>query len=467
MAQNGPPWKPSGNNSSAGDFLGTTNNIDLPFKTNNNVRFTVKANGDIIFNSLANSVADRILSVDANGKLSALNGGGLSTVLANNGIGVLQKTGNDYYLPTGNLGLGIAPSPGFKLDVIGDARISNNLYVGGGIVITDQVQAATQVKGWDFKVDNNLNVTGSSSFTGATTFKSAVTLEQGLEFGNSFGLKTGSTDGNGNNFLQVGKTIGATLPATPPVCPGSASNMWWMSNYGGYISQASGGSMNASLSMWTDWINGTGHIEAQGTNNNGDANNLLINYYCGRDVGINNGSNGGNINLGGSATHSVTMFSPTKIRTYNGDALRIEDPNNNKTTFYVGTNGKTIINSSLVNPGDDIFVISNNPSNINSSSTNFKIKANGIVYSRELNIQLNDFPDYVFKKDYKLMGLNNLEDYIKLHKHLPNVPSAEYVERNGANVGDLVKIQMEKIEELTLYVIQLKKEIEILKLKQN
>ena len=153
MAQNGPPWKPSGNNSSAGDFLGTTNNIDLPFKTNSNVRFTVKANGDIIFNSLANSVADRILSVDANGKLSALNGGGLSTVLANNGIGVLQKTGNDYYLPTGNLGLGIAPSPGFKLDVIGDARISNNLYVGGGIVITDQVQAATQVKGWDFKVE--------------------------------------------------------------------------------------------------------------------------------------------------------------------------------------------------------------------------------------------------------------------------------------------------------------------------
>ena len=452
MAQNGPPWKPSGNNSSAGDFLGTTNNIDLPFKTNSNVRFTVKANGDIIFNSLANSVADRILSVDANGKLSALNGGGLSTVLANNGIGVLQKTGNDYYLPTGNLGLGIAPSPGFKLDVIGDARISNNLYVGGGIVITDQVQAATQVKGWDFKVDNNLNVTGSSSFTGATTFKSAVTLEQGLELGNSFGLKTGSTDGNGNNFLQVGKTIGATLPATPPVCPGSVSNMWWMSNYGGYISQASGGAMNASLSMWTDWINGTGHIEAQGTNNSGDANNLLINYYCGRDVGINNGSNGGNINLGGSATHSVTMFSPTKIRTYNINAFKIENPNNNKTTFYVGTNGKTIIGEKTQTGG---------------AHTGALLTIYGKAVSTEVIVTQNNWADYVFSNNYKLNSLNFVEEYIKQNKHLPNLPSEKEIIEQGLNIGDMQKLQMEKIEELTLYIIELKKEITTLKQKIN
>lgn len=153
MAQNGPPWKPSGNNSSAGDFLGTTNNIDLPFKTNNNVRFTVKANGDVVFNSLASSTSYRLLGIDNNGKLHAYSGNAISNFLDNNNIGVLKKTGNDYYIPTGNLGLGIAPSPSFKLDVIGDARISNNLYVGGGIVITDQVQAATQVKGWDFKVE--------------------------------------------------------------------------------------------------------------------------------------------------------------------------------------------------------------------------------------------------------------------------------------------------------------------------
>jgi len=130
-AQNGPPWKPSGNVGSNGDFVGTTNAVGLQFKTNNTTRFTIDANGNIVFNSLASNLANRILSVDASGNLSALSGNGLASVLINNGIGVLQKTGSDYYLPSGNLGIGIAPSPGISLDVIGNVRISNNLLVGG------------------------------------------------------------------------------------------------------------------------------------------------------------------------------------------------------------------------------------------------------------------------------------------------------------------------------------------------
>lgn len=376
MAQgngNGAPWKPNGNIGSTNDFLGTTNNFPLLIKTNNTTRFTFDNNGDIIFNTLANTTTNRILSIDAAGKLSALSGTSVASLLINNGIGVLEKAGNDYFLPSGNLGIGIAPSPGFKLDVIGDVRISNNLLVGGGIVITDKVQAATQIKGFDVKVDHDLNVTGSASFTGAATFKNALVAEQGLDLGSSFGIKAGATDASGNSYLQVGKSFGGAILPAPPICPSAASNMSWLSNYGGYISHATQGSMNASLSMWTDWINGNGHIEAQGTNNSGTANALLINYYCGRGVGINNGPNGGKIDLGGSATDFVTMFSPTKIRTFNGDALRIEDPNNNITSFSIGSNGKTVIGASGTSNNaltSSMLIVNGNASLISDNSLN-------------------------------------------------------------------------------------------------
>jgi hypothetical protein len=382
----------------------------------------------------------------------------LLSVFTSNGIGVFEKTGNDYFIPTGNVGIGIAPSPGFKLDVIGDARISNNLFVGGGIVITDKVQAATQVKGWDVKVDNDLNVTGASSFTGTANFKGNLIASNGVDLGNSFGMKSGVVDANGNNFLQVGKSFGGSLLPAPPICPNSASNMWWMSNYGGYISQASGGSMNASLSMWTDWINGTGHIEAQGTNNSGTANTLLINYYCGRDVGISNGPNGGNVRLAGGTNNVVTIGSPANIRTFNGDALRIENPNNNNTTFYVATDGRTIISSS----NSDAFEI-RDPNN--SNKVNFKVKTNGETYSRFVRVSVQNFPDYVFAQGYKLPKLEDVELYYQTNKHLPEIPSASEVENSGLDLGEMNKLLLKKVEELTIYLVEQNKTVETQKLK--
>ncbi len=71
--------------------------------------------------------------------------------------------------------------------------------------------------------------------------------------------------------------------------------------------------------------------------------------------------------------------------------------------------------------------------------------------------------DYVFAKEYKRMSLKELEGYIDCHKHLPNIPSAVDVETNGIYVGDMSKRMMEKIEELTLYIIDLNKSVEQLK----
>lgn len=102
-----------------------------------------------------------------------------------------------------------------------------------------------------------------------------------------------------------------------------------------------------------------------------------------------------------------------------------------------------------------------------SSKVNFRVKSSGNVYAREINVQITNFPDYVFRDNYKLRSLESLERYIQENKHLPEVPSASDIESNGANLGELSKIQMQKIEELTLYLIELKKEIENLKEKSK
>jgi hypothetical protein len=72
-------------------------------------------------------------------------------------------------------------------------------------------------------------------------------------------------------------------------------------------------------------------------------------------------------------------------------------------------------------------------------------------------------PDYVFKPDYKLRSLAEVEAYIQANSHLPNVPSAREVETDGQNVGDMQLKLLEKVEELMLYTIEQQKQIEALK----
>ncbi|MCX8144037.1 MAG: hypothetical protein N3F62_07225 [Bacteroidia bacterium] len=84
------------------------------------------------------------------------------------------------------------------------------------------------------------------------------------------------------------------------------------------------------------------------------------------------------------------------------------------------------------------------------------------VFTRALVTQLN-WADYVFDKDYSLPSIEYVESYIKEYQRLPNIPSGLQIETEGLDIGEMQKLQMEKIEELMLYIIQLKKEIEVLK----
>ncbi|MFE7088392.1 hypothetical protein ACFU8T_13370 [Sphingobacterium spiritivorum] len=91
-----------------------------------------------------------------------------------------------------------------------------------------------------------------------------------------------------------------------------------------------------------------------------------------------------------------------------------------------------------------------------------RLSVNGNIRAREIKVETNNWPDYVFEEDYKLTPLAEVETFIKANKHLPEVPSAREIEEDGLSLGEMNKLMMKKIEELTLHLIEKEKRHEIL-----
>lgn len=87
-----------------------------------------------------------------------------------------------------------------------------------------------------------------------------------------------------------------------------------------------------------------------------------------------------------------------------------------------------------------------------------KLAVNGKIKAKEIRVSMEGWPDYVFEEGFKVGTLEELESYIKANKHLPDIPAAKEVKENGVELGEMNKLLFKKIEELTLYIIELKKE---------
>jgi len=143
-----------------------------------------------------------------------------------------------------------------------------------------------------------------------------------------------------------------------------------------------------------------------------------------------------------------------------GNAGRFANVNSNNMTpaLYCSTAstglalqaaGRVGINTTYVNPG-------------------VMLAVNGKVLCEELEVQLSqDWPDYVFDERYDLMPLEQVDAFVKEHKHLPGLPSAAQVSTDGINVGRMQTTLLEKVEELTLHVIEMNKRIESLQRENN
>jgi len=99
---------------------------------------------------------------------------------------------------------------------------------------------------------------------------------------------------------------------------------------------------------------------------------------------------------------------------------------------------------------------------IGTATPTHKLSVNGTIRAKEIVVDTG-WADFVFDDGYNLMPLHEVESHIAEHGHLPDVPSASVVESEGLSVGEAQKIMMQKIEELTLYLIDLKNENESLK----
>ncbi len=87
-------------------------------------------------------------------------------------------------------------------------------------------------------------------------------------------------------------------------------------------------------------------------------------------------------------------------------------------------------------------------------------------YPTEVRVKTGVFPDYVFQSNYELMNLYDLKKYITKYKHLPNIPTAAEVAQSGIDVGEMNRLLVEKVEELTLHLISLQEQIDELKNKK-
>lgn len=98
---------------------------------------------------------------------------------------------------------------------------------------------------------------------------------------------------------------------------------------------------------------------------------------------------------------------------------------------------------------------------LNSAGTelNFVVKGSGEVFARKYTTTLNPIPDYVFLPTYNLMSFGDLRMYIRINQHLPNIPSASEYEQNGVDLGELNRLLLEKVEELTLYILELEERV--------
>jgi hypothetical protein len=213
----------------------------------------------------------------------------------------------------------------------------------------------------------------------------------------------------------------------------------------------------------------------------GTNGNFAIGYYNGSAVAtrllFHKPTN--KIGIGGTALPQSELHINNTI---NGDTMRIT----NGTTGHTASDGLTIGNNGnaafLINKENSTFDIgTNNTSNLKISATGlvsignvttpagYKLYVEQGILTEKVKVAVksnSEWADYVFTKDYRLTPLSEVAAYITANHHLPNVPSADEVVASGIDMAKMDAKLLEKIEELTLYMIEMKKEIEVLK-KEN
>jgi hypothetical protein len=482
-------WTITGNSGSnpLSSFIGTTDNVDLKFRTNNLERLSLNANGDIKMNALkSDSITNkyRYVYVDDNGKLKAnyipycstslppnpwLLGGNIIDV--NNpqsqylgscnwadvvfGTSTLERM---RLTAIGRLGIG-RTNPDHILDVQGQGRFRN--YLSDNIAGTTDIgfaygagflnsSATLLINSYD---DHDV-VIGSSANSSLIS-NAILKLNNGLKFNNNIGgAGILQVDANGNVSTTPNGNYGVGLWTkgsnatsddiinTNQNNVGIGTTTYLLASkfqVGGSVLKVSVGDAFNSTTWYTGYIgfnaskptsSGNWFIESNGINLN--AASALI------------ADASGNLNF-------VTLPS------FNGGNLGYTPDDTymrNATKMTVRADGKV--------------TIGNTQNTIFDPTTPYKLYVTGGIRTERVKVDVPGiWSDYVFDTNYKMMSLDELNSYLFHNKHLPDIPTETEVCNNGFDVAEMQSLILKKVEELTLYVIQLKKENDDLKTKYN
>ena len=119
--------------------------------------------------------------------------------------------------------------------------------------------------------------------------------------------------------------------------------------------------------------------------------------------------------------------------------------------YFVNYGESEKLSSLFIRSGGNVGIGTSNPKN--------KLDVKGTIHSQEVNVDMDGWSDFVFKKEYNLPTLAEVEKHIAEKGHLENIPSEEEVLKNGINLGEMNEKLLQKIEEMTLYMIEQNKQI--------
>jgi hypothetical protein len=194
-----------------------------------------------------------------------------------------------------------------------------------------------------------------------------------------------------------------------------------------------------------------------------------VNIGTATGVNIGNGSS----YIGFNASHQTIAgtWSTANNGTNNGGAIiysNVLGDINFSTLPNTGATNQTGITDATVKSNIKFLIQANGNVGIGtdliSNTANYKLSVNGNIRAKKIVVE-NTWADFVFENKYKLKSLVEVESFIKQNGHLSDIPSADEIQTNGIDLGDIVKLQMQKIEELTLYIIEQNKRIEALEKK--
>lgn len=204
------------------------------------------------------------------------------------------------------------------------------------------------------------------------------------------------------------------------------------------------GSANGT-NAWAGWFAGKGYFSGNvgiGTT----SPSVKLHVYGGTDA---EPASGGYI-VAGSVSSTNIAIDNNEIMARNNGAT---------STLYFNDDGGNIV---MCNDAGNVMIGTKIP------AAGYILSVDGKVMCEEIKVQTSsNWPDYVFDENYKLPSLYTLEKSIKTNKHLPGIPSAIQVNKEGILVGDMQTKMVEKIEELTLYIISLQKQIDALQKQGN